>query len=697
MGENRKMGGRLDRRSFMELAALNSLALAQASSSKAFAAEPVRRSLALPKFARFGELVPGSIVPGGWLKTYLSKQARQLTGNLPDVSEPFSEAFWAGKEDAPARDGWWGWEQKGYWIDGALRCALLLRDPGLLKKALAPINFTLNHVAANGYLGPAYLADPRRVPAISEPRWPHAVFFRALAAQAAATSDPRVAEAMRRHYEADQPNLADYHLTRSVVHAESMCWAYQQTGDSGLLRSAELIWERFQEHYAPDDVSGNDLNPERVLGRTAIRSHGIGYTEKAKLPAILYMHTGKAEYLDFAIAAHERIDLHHMLISGLPSSAEEFWDRSPLDAHETCIISDLTWNWGYLLMATGDGKWADRIERAVFNAGLGAIKKDWKAVQYFSSPNQVIATANSSHVHYGHGKLTEGWMAYRPNPGHITACCGGNVHRFLPNYVMRSWMRDPNGGLAAVLYGASTVEAEVGDGQTIQIVQETNYPFEEDIHFTIKTKRPVAFPFSFRIPAFCKTPELRINGQPAKLPPVSKGFVRLDRVFQPGDKISLKLPMHVELSRWRGFWTENAIGIEHGPLVFALDIDEKWTASVAPKWSTADFPEWDLQAASPWNFSCITFDQVKSNLEIIRGPMTADPWIDPPTQMKLEMVRIPGWDLVTDPHNAARRETPPLPEPWKYLPSDIPIKPEVVTLIPYGATHLRLSIFSALA
>jgi hypothetical protein len=62
------------------------------------------------------------------------------------------------------------------------------------------------------------------------------------------------------------------------------------------------------------------------------------------------------------------------------------------DVHETCDIADHTWTWGYLLQATGDGIWADRIERVCFDTGFGAIKKDWKGVQYLSCPKLMLAT-----------------------------------------------------------------------------------------------------------------------------------------------------------------------------------------------------------------------------------------------------------------------------------------------------------------
>jgi uncharacterized protein len=101
-------------------------------------------------------------------------------------------------------------------------------------------------------------------------------------------------------------------------------------------------------------------------------------------------------------------------------------------------------------MATGDAVWADRIERACFNAAPGAIKKDWKALQYMSCPNQFLATLNSDHHPKGRGGFK---MAYQPNPGKRVACCGDNVHRIFPNYTIRMWMQAEDGGLAAVLYG----------------------------------------------------------------------------------------------------------------------------------------------------------------------------------------------------------------------------------------------------
>ena len=47
-----------------------------------------------------------------------------------------------------------------------------------------------------------------------------------------------------------------------------------------------------------------------------------------------------------------------------------------------CDISDYTWTIGYYLMGTGDVQWADRIEKAIFNAGFGAVTKDFRTMQF---------------------------------------------------------------------------------------------------------------------------------------------------------------------------------------------------------------------------------------------------------------------------------------------------------------------------
>jgi DUF1680 family protein len=286
-------------------------------------------------------------------------------------------------------------------------------------------------------------------------------------------------------------------------------------------------------------------------------------------------------------------------------------------------------------------------------------------------------------------------MAYRPNPGHDVACCGGNVHRFLPNYVIRMWMTDTKGGLAAVLYGASTVRAKVGArGHAVEIVQETDYPFGEEIIFTIRTSTPVAFPLSLRIPAWCRAPQVAVNDNTLSTVPNPKGWIRLERTFRTGDRVALRLPMHTTVTYWPNGRAYDGIGLEHGPLVYALPVNETWASTVTPKWSTANFPEWDATPAVPWNYGIAAEEgRLRSQTQVQRLPVTADPWVDPPLRLTVPLKRIAGWELRVDPRNPDRRQTPPLPEIDEQMSKALATTPvEQVALVPYGATHLRLTI-----
>jgi DUF1680 family protein len=571
-----------------------------------------------------------------------------------------------------------------------MRCALALHDDKLLRRAVQGVEYTLSHADPDGYLGPSFA---KAVPKDQDDgyfRWPHAVFFRALIAYAEASGDARIAPAMARHYLGDKNQVPYGGPGRDVTNVEGMLWVYGQTGDKRLLVMAERVWGNFLHCAPPGDRESGDLHPTRVFANTPINAHGVTYAEKSKLPAILYLYTGNPEYLRFAVAAQRRIFDHHMLIDGIPSASESYRGTAALDAHETCDISDHTWSWGYLLQATGDGIWGDRIERACFNAGLGAIRKDWKAVQYFSCPNQVIATDDSSHVPYI--EESRGWMAYRPNPGHETACCGGNVHRFLPNYVIRMWMADREGGLAAVLYGSSMLRAKVGAShEPIEIRQETNYPFDEEINLTLGLARPVAFSMGLRIPGWCAQPRLALNGVALRVPPINRGFLRLERTFHPGDRITLTLPMRVAMTTW----PDNGVGLEHGPLVYALPLKEDWKPIVSPRWSTAEYPEWNATAASPWNYAvALGPEKLDAQTSFERNPMTGDPWRDPPLALTVPVKRVPGWKLHVPAEYPDRSQTPPLP-PMTVDRSDalktVPAEP--IRLVPYGSTQLRMTIF----
>ena len=110
----------------------------------------------------------------------------------------------------------------------------------------------------------------------------------------------------------------------------------------------------------------------------------------------------KNRFLPFGIGKKPRKTLYHqrlkfgklfficiitifiIIIDGLHNSAEELLSNGVDRQHETCNISDFSWSQNYMFEATGNAEYPDKIEKCVWNAGLGSVTEDFKAAQYFS-------------------------------------------------------------------------------------------------------------------------------------------------------------------------------------------------------------------------------------------------------------------------------------------------------------------------
>ena len=416
----------LDRREVLRLAAAAASAFVVDARSAGGQASRSRPSDALhgPRLqtTSLAELPVGSVLPQGWLLSQLEAQANGITGNLHHLYAPFTGNAWTSQQDDPATE-WVPWEVRAYWCDGALRCGLLLKNQSLTDDASRLVQYTFKHPQRDGYLGPGFLKAPG-----DYHRWPHNVFFRAAMAWHDATRDPAIVDGLHRHY---VQSPFDFVGARNQTNIEAMVWTYEKTGDPRLLKLAEQTWELSQAQVSkmPDMQA---LTEKAMLSAGPVRNmHGVTYAEHSKLPMLLYRATGDEHYLKVAIAAQQKVFDNHLLVSGGPSSSEYLSTTTARDAHETCDLADYPWTWGYLMMGTGDGSYGDSIERVLFNAVPGALRKDWKALQYYSSPNQFLCTAHSDPLGVLKGTSFADIheyrymqrMSYRPSPGYSVVCC----------------------------------------------------------------------------------------------------------------------------------------------------------------------------------------------------------------------------------------------------------------------------------
>ncbi len=649
-----------------------------------------------------------SIRPAGWLKNFLERQSSGLTGNVAVSGYPYGYKFWGTQADNTkgSYEAWWPYEQTAYWIEGALKCGYLCGDLELYQQALEEVDFAVSHAAEDGFIGPDSMRE--------KDRWPHAVFFRAVLAQYEISGEKRYLDALLRHYRSTPHPMG---WDRDVTGVEILLHLYRETGEADMLEKAEDLYKRFNEQYHAHDCALGTL-----LSGKPQSEHGVTFNEEAKLAALLYSATGNRYYLDAVVHGYDKLEQQARLADGLHSSSEHIHGKTARDMHETCDITDHTWALTYLLQAAGDPHYADQIERIIYNALPGSITKDFRALQYFSAPNQVVAASNSNHNPFMHGL---NWMSYRPD--HEVQCCPGNVHRAMPNFVSRMWMRAEDGGIMAVLYGPSELRTVV-EQVPVTITAETRYPFQQEIDFSIQPEAEVRFPFILRIPEWSRQARLIVNRQPITTALQPGTFFRLERVWQPGDTVRLELPFELKMEKWPG----GGISLVYGPLTLSFPIPVR--AEVETENSTTrqrietlretyvprpivvkeDFPAWNLYPDGVWNYALQVDENKLQTLKVEWNPNCVDPFdaTNPAFQVHVPAKRVRGWRVVhvrkikQFGHWAEGEKfcrgwrtiegdfhfTPNLPNP-KTLASKLKEDVEEIKLIPYGATLLRLTVF----
>jgi len=542
----------------------------------------------------------------------------------------------------------------------------------------------------DGYLGAYRATDNRREDFNA---FGVAWAVRALMAFHEATGDARVPEACRRallwfvnHWGAHKTDYA------GPMIIEAMVAVYLSTGDRRLLKWAEgyMRWLGRRSKW-PNSVAA--LAAPRLDFNSA---HVVAYGIWLSLPAILAAANGRRDYLEASERAARKIIRKCFQRTGAPSSNNEY--LSPPGATcetEYCNFATFANAFAWLALISGKPAYGDLIEKIVFNGAQGAKKKDGKAIAYMSSPNQFFATAQSS------------VFSNRPDmevyaPVYPVACCPTQAVRVLPEFVRGLCLTDARGGLYMTCYGPCRITAEPIADVRLSMDETTEYPFKETIAFHLKLNRPARFSLHFRIPAWCRTARLMVNGN--AVPGVRKpnSYAVISRMWRSGDKISLVLPMEVKIIEVndRAFSHKLPLAVERGPLLFCLPIKPVWKEipgnplTPLPKgWSWFEaLPtkktisgEYRFGEACTWNYalSRSVLERRNAMRVVVRKTGAALPWERSPVA-----IRVPARRYLSAfaPYTRSNVEI-------YASPDGLCQKDETVDLVPYGCTNLRVAYF----
>jgi len=602
-----------------------------------------------------------TVKPRGWLLNELKLQANGLSGHLDE--------FWP---DLGPNSGWLGgtgesWERGPYFLDGLVPLAFLTENPVLIAKVKKWLNWTLDHQTPEGWIGPTKNQD----------WWPNFVMLKVLTQYEEATADPRVIPLMTKYfaYQAahlDERPLKEWAVYRWQDEVMSILWLYNRTGDPALLNLAHKLHTQGKDWNAQ---AANFPYKDKVTGPEAnLNSHGVNNAQALKAAAVWSLVTNSDADRAAIYQMFRVLDEYHRLPNGMFSADEHFAGLDPSQGTELCTVVEAMFSLETDLAITGDASFGDRLEKIAYNALPATITEDFWAHQYDQQPNQVMCSLSKRD--WSTNGPESNIFGLEPNFG----CCTANMHQGWPKLAASLWMATSSGGLAAIVYAPSEVTTTLNH-TPIKIEEETDYPFRDKIKLVLHPAHPLTFPLKLRIPAWAVAAHLLVNGTEQPTPQAGT-FVELNRVWNPGDTVTLQLPMSVRATEW----FHNSVAIERGPLVYSLKINQSWRQEK----QTGPSKDWEIFPTTPWNYALLIDPKnAAPSFKVVESSIQNQPFSfsAPPVTLVAQGRRVPEWQLEND-------SAGPLPaSPMRCKKTPCSQQTETVELIPYGAAKLRITAF----
>ena len=633
----------------------------------------------------------GSVKAGGWLKDQLSRCKAGMGGHLdelePDmIATPFIN-YSAFKSLPPANNpadptfaaGWSSEISGSYWT-GLVQLAFTLNDKELIKKATLWTDKVIAHQESDGYLG-GYPVDTDRMDDYNA--WSCAWCYRALLSFYEATGRNDVLNAVYRGLlwfcDKWKNHKTDY---VGAVITEPMIVVYAYTGDVRLIEFCEDWLSWLEAHSSWQNKISQYLSDELPYGSM----HTVAYGEDLKHPALVYAVTGEKKLLDASINAAEKALQRIVQPTGGPgSSAEYLSPRGATIETEYCNFNTYNHTYAWLAMITGQARWADHMERALFNGAEGARKKDERAIAYMTAPNQLFANHRSTLSGIGPDMGTY-------SPCFRTACCPTQAVQIVPEYVRGMCMEDVSGNPYLFCYGPAFVSSE-----KYAFDIDTLYPFREIINIHIRKADKMCL--HFRIPQWCRQPQVYINDDLSDFMKTENSFAVLKTTVDSGDEIKLIFPMEVNIAKIDDSAANSKfpICISRGPLVYSLPIPAKWIpypgdpiTPLPEGWTwfkcnpdlsfAPDKDAFHAKLEGSWTRAIDEHLDV-SRITVEERPSDRYVWEYPPIVLKVPMYHAPYSNVASGDRTL---------ETWE-VPVKVTGTEELCEMVPHGCTNLRIT------
>ena len=219
---------------------------------------------------------------------------------------------------------------------------------------------------------------------------------------------------------------------------------------------------------------------------------------------------------------------------------------------ETCASVGLVF-WAHrMTLLEGDARYADVMELALYNNSLSGLSLDGERFFY---DNPLFSRGNHHR-----------WIWHR------CPCCPPNIARLIASLGSYLYSIAP-GELAVHLYVQSKAHLTV-DGFKVKVEQATDYPWDGAVNVAIEPETPLEFTLRLRIPGWCRSAELTVNGERIDLGAVTqRGYAAIHRRWQRGDKVALALAMPVErlYAHPDVQADQGRVALKRGPIVYCVE------------------------------------------------------------------------------------------------------------------------------
>src|SRR6266700_1755407 len=336
---------------------------------------------------------------------------------------------------------------------------------------------------------------------------------------------------------------------------------YRTTGDKRHLELAGYILQGDDRIKVPRQAYVYHFCGIPFTSRTHMEGHAVRAMYACCGATDYYMETGDQKYWRTLDVLWNDLVSSQMYVTGgvgARSDGEAFGDSYELPNFtaygESCAaIGNMMWNWR-MLAATGDAKYADVIERALYNGINSGMSLDGTLYCYRNPLS--FDPSGGDQIR---------------NPWSDTTCCPPNLERTfasLPGYFYST----SNDGIYLHLYDNSDLDWHLEDGTGLRVTQETNYPWDGSVKIGITPAKTAEFTFRLRIPGWAEHAQVAVNGKTVAGAKPGE-YLPIQRRWAPGDVIHAQFEMTPQVLEANPHVVDDAgrVAVQRGPLIYCLE------------------------------------------------------------------------------------------------------------------------------